>query len=287
MKLLRHGYLLLLPLLPLLQGRVEAHLGRFRPQQEALYLWSGQHVRRLTPGLESLAADIYWLRTVQYFGGARAFARDKRFDLLYPLIDITVTLDPRMEIAYRYGATFLSEPSPMGAGRPEQAAKLLERGIEALPRSWQLRQQLGLLYFFFLNDSERASEILLQAERVPGAPYWLETLSADILAKGGRRETARRMWQRMYEQSEEGVIRNNALVHLRVLDAQEAAERATAATAEFRQRVGRPPASLQELRASGIWRGSLVDPTDVPFEYDPASGAVSVSRQSTLWRPEG
>jgi hypothetical protein len=68
-----------------------------------LYLWSGEHVKRLVPGFENLAADLYWLRTVQYFGGQRLFVSDKRFELLRPLIDITTTLDPRLEIAYRYG----------------------------------------------------------------------------------------------------------------------------------------------------------------------------------------
>ena len=37
-------------------------------------------MKRLFPGFESLAADVYWLRTVQYFGGERAFAAEKRFD---------------------------------------------------------------------------------------------------------------------------------------------------------------------------------------------------------------
>ena len=67
---------------PFVQARVDAALGDFRAQDEVLYLWSGEQVKRLVPGFENLAADIYWLRTVQYFGGERVFAKDKRFDLL-------------------------------------------------------------------------------------------------------------------------------------------------------------------------------------------------------------
>ena len=81
---------------PFIQNAVDARRGRYQAQEEVLYLWSGQHVRRLVPGLEDLFADIYWLRTVQYFGGQRAFAEGKRFDLLGPLVDITTTLDPRL-----------------------------------------------------------------------------------------------------------------------------------------------------------------------------------------------
>jgi len=81
--------LLLAPLLisiPLLQSRIDDRLGGFRSQEEVLYLWRGEQVKRLFPGFEALAADIYWLRTVQYFGGQRVFAEGKSFDLLKPLI---------------------------------------------------------------------------------------------------------------------------------------------------------------------------------------------------------
>src|SRR5262249_50078124 len=123
------------------------------------------------------------LRTVQYFGGQRVFSSEKRFELLEPLVTITTTLDPRLEIAYSYGATFLAEPWPLGAGRPEAAVALLEQGARNLPRSWMVRQSLGFFIFLFLKDAPRASETLLEARKIPGAPYWLESLAADLLRK--------------------------------------------------------------------------------------------------------
>src|SRR5437899_2978054 len=110
--------LVLVPFVPWLQMRIDSTLGEFRPQEEALYLWSGRHVKMVAPGFEGIAADVYWLRTVQYFGGRRSFSADKNFALLCPLIDITTTLAPRLEVAYRYGAIFLSQPPPGGAGPP-------------------------------------------------------------------------------------------------------------------------------------------------------------------------
>jgi hypothetical protein len=113
--------MLLAAAVPWTQARIDARLGRHRAQEEVLYLWSGEQVRRLVPGFEDLLADVYWLRTVQYFGGQRVYAANKRFDLLLPLVDITVTLDPRLQIAYRYGATYLAETYPIGAGQPQAA----------------------------------------------------------------------------------------------------------------------------------------------------------------------
>jgi hypothetical protein len=270
---------------PLLQARVDAALGRYRAQEEVLYLWKGDQVKRLVPGFEHLAADLYWLRTVQYFGGERRFSTDKKFDLLFPLIEITTTLDPRMEIAYRYGAVFLSEPKPIGAGRPDLGVQVLERGVRTNPTSWRLRQELGFFHFIYLGDAERAAAILVEASEIPGAAFWLKTLAAEVLVKGGRRDVSRRMWQEMYEQSE-GVMKENARVHLQAIDAADAADALTAAAESFRGRAGRFPRDLGELRASGLAGGPIVDPIGVPFEYDVQTGKVAVSRRSYLRRED-
>jgi tetratricopeptide (TPR) repeat protein len=280
--------LLALPLLGLvfwLQARVDRQLGASRAQGEVLYLWSGQHVRRLFPGFEGVAGDLYWLRTVQYFGSSRAFEHGSRMPLLGPLLDITVTLDPRMEVAYRYGAIFLGERVPLGAGRPQEAVALLERGTKALPGNWRIRQDLGFFYFLYLDDHRRAAEVLLEAVNLPGAAFWLRFMAADILARGGDRDTARRMWRQIYEQSE-GVVRANALVNIEVLDALGQAERLTGLVAEFTRRTGQRPRSLEELRASGLLSGPAVDSSGTPFVYDAETGRVRVSPHSTLYRPD-
>ena len=277
--------LLLLPLVPLLQDRIDAQLGAYRATEEALYLWSGRHVRRLVPGFEDLAADVYWLRTVQYFGGQRLFSREKKFELLRPLIDITTTLDPRLVIAYKYGATFLSEQPPEGAGRPDEGIAVLERGVAVMPQDWRLRQELGFFHFVFRNDPQKAAEVLMEASKLPGAAFWLKNLAAMVLAKGGRRESSRAIWRQLYEDSE-GPMRDNALQHIKILDAYDDADAVQSRVAEFERRTGRRPETLDELRSAGLIRGPAVDGSGAPFLYDPRSGTVRVSPQSKLWRPD-
>jgi hypothetical protein len=272
--------------LVVVQGRIDRALGEFRVQDESLYLWSARHVKRMAAGFENLMADVYWLRTVQYFGGHRLFASGKRFELLFPLIDVTTTLDPRLEIAYRYGAIFLCEPPPIGAGRIAEGLAILERGAERLPLSWRLRQDAGYFRYLFLHDYEGAARILDDAARIPGAPFWLKTMAADVVAKGGDRATARAMWRMMGEQAEEGILKAHARDRLRVLDALDLADHWTAKAAEFQRRMGRWPGSLAELRASGSSGAPIVDPSGVPFGYDPKTGKVTVSTRSTLWRPK-
>ena len=271
--------------IPFLQRRIDAAIGTFRAQEEVLYFTSGKQVRRLVPGFEGLAADLYWLRTVQYFGGQRLYARDKKSELLRPLIEITTELDPRLAIAYKYGATFLSEPPPMGAGRPREGVAILERGVAAMPDDWRMRQELGFFHFVFLHDAERASQILMEASRLPGAAFWLQNLAAMVLAKDGQRESARAIWRHIYEQSD-GHLRENARMHIEVLAAYDAADAAQALVKEFERRTGRRPDPLDELRSAGLARAPVVDSSGVPFQYDRESGTVRVSNQSKLWRPD-
>lgn len=271
--------------IPATQSRIDASIGGTSAQKQVLYLWSGGQVKRLFPGFEAIAADIYWLRTVQYFGAERRFSREKSFDLLRPLIEITTDLDPRLDVAYRYGAIFLAEAAPEGAGRPLEAVEVLEKGVRNNPLSWRLRQDLGFFHYLFLHDANRASAVLLEAAEIPGAPYWLRTFAADVLQKGGERASSRRMWQQMFDQSEAGALKENARLRLRMLDSLDAADALTAAVGEFTRRAGRRPSRLEDVAAAGLRPGPLVDAAGVPFSYDVETGKVTVSQSSPMWRP--
>ncbi len=220
---------------------------------------------------------------------ARSFERgvngsdDKKFELLEPLLDVTVTLDPRLEIAYRFGGIFLSEGPPLGAGRPDAAQALLARGCAALPHSWRLRQDKAMLRFLFLKDAQNASRELLEASEIPGAPFWLKSLAASLLDQGGDRENARRLWAMLYETSEEGAMRQNALAHLQTLDSLDRRDAVRSAVAAFQRTKGRLPVDLVEVVRAGLLRSPAVDLQGVPFQYDPATGQVSLSRGSPLW----
>src|SRR3954453_1703526 len=68
--------------------------------EESLYLTSGRALQRLTAGYNTVAADLYWIRALQYFGGLRLRRSAANppagppadYHLLYPLLDITTTL---------------------------------------------------------------------------------------------------------------------------------------------------------------------------------------------------
>jgi hypothetical protein len=268
--------------LPLVQMRIDGLRAGPAREEPLLFADSPARLPLLVPGFELVLADIYWLRTVQYYGSRRAFDPNPRYENLGALIDVTTALDPRLELAYRYGAVFLSEEPPNGAGRPADGLAVLERGVEALPGSWRLRWDLGAHWFFFMKDPRQAAAVLTAARSVPGAPFWLEGLAARFL-QGDDRASAREIWRRQYEASE-GSIRENALFHLKVLDAIDLRDAYQGAVARFRKDRDRYPISLAELAQAGYTRDPAPrDPTGVPLAYDAQDGAVKIARTSMMW----
>ena len=85
--------------------------------KEALYIPSAKVVKALSLGYTGLMADLYWTRVVQYFGG-KHHQHAEEYKLLAPLLEITTTLDPHLLVAYEYGAIFLAQRPPEGAGDP-------------------------------------------------------------------------------------------------------------------------------------------------------------------------
>lgn len=250
-----------------------------RTQQ--LYVRSPEAVKRLAPGFTALAADVYWIRAIQHFGGERlAPAGTADYSLLFPLLDITTTLDPYFNIAYRFGAIFLSEPYPGGPGRPDLAERLLRKGIAAQPQKWQYYHDLGFVHFWHTRDYKAAADWFRRASEQSGAPNWLAPMVPTMLARADDRGTARALWQQIL-QSEQEWLRRTAERSLLQLDALDAID-ALQAIVRRAPRAEGEPYDWNRLVRRGVLRGIPVDPTGVPFELNPVTGEVRLSPSSRL-----
>jgi hypothetical protein len=217
-------------------------------------------------GYDSLLADIYWTRAVQYYGN-RAGIDGAKFDLLWPLLDIATTLDPKLIIAYRFGAIFLSEPPPAGAGRPDLAIELVKRGIAENPEQWHLNADLGFLYYWRMKDYPNAAAAYLEGSKNPKAPVWLKLMAARITEKGGSLETSRMIWSQIYETSQDKIVREKAMETLRGLRAQEDEAQLDQLAQEYQNRFGHFPASASDLRTGGLLREIPEDPAGNPYVF--------------------
>ena len=231
-----------------------------------LYVRSPAVARRIALGYKGIAADVYWIRALQHFGQERLSppSHVRTYALLYPLLDLTTTLDPYFSIAYRFGAIFLGEPYPGGPGRADQAIALLRKGLAAQPEKWQYMQDLGVVYYWHLRDYRSAADCFERAAAMPGAPSWLKPLAAVTLAEGGHRSASRALWQQL-EQSDEVWLRDAARLRLSQLDAMDVMD------------------AWRRARAAGLHPPLPVDPSGTPFEIDPATGDITLSANSKLF----
>lgn len=234
---------------------------------ELLYVRSPAVLKRSSLGYAGVLSDVYWIRALQHFGEERLAPPQhvRTYALLYPLLDLTTTLDPNFSIAYRFGAIFLGEPYPGGPGRPDLAVALLQKGLSAQPAKWQYLQDLGFVYYWHLRDYAAAAAAFQRAADLPGAPSWLRPLAAVTLAEGGRRDASRALWQQL-AQSDEEWLKSAATLRLAQLDAMD--------VMELWRRV---------RRERGVQPPLPLDPSGTPFVIDPATGDIAVARESKLF----
>ena len=113
------GVPVLFILIAMLQAKIDASARSYADESEDLLLQSGRGVQRMSLGYDSLVADIYWTRAVQYYG-ARAGVDGAQFGLLWPLLDIATTLRTPSSSSPTASARMLSFRAPPRRRRPQR-----------------------------------------------------------------------------------------------------------------------------------------------------------------------
>jgi tetratricopeptide (TPR) repeat protein len=242
-------------------------------EEEKLYV-TGAAARRMSLSFNGLIADWYWMRSLQYVG-RKVIAHGDRIQLddlskldlklLYPLLDTATTLDPQFIAVYEYGGVVLP------AINEGDAVKLLKKGIENNPSEWRLFHHLGYIYWQ-REDYEAASATYSAGAKLPNAPAWMQAMSARMLAEGGSRDTAREIYTRIYEQSDDETIKHMAQLRLLQIDSLDERDRIRRVLADYKEQRGRCPSEWREvaaalrtarLRLDGA--GAPLDPADTPY----------------------
>lgn len=259
--------------------------------EETLYFSSGETIKKMSFGLHGLLADIYWIRTVQYFGQKllstgrplSSNTSEIRMGLLAPLLKIVVTLDPGHIRAYRFGAIFLPEHDMPAA------IELLEMGIEKNPKQWHLYQDLGYIYWQS-GDYARASEYYERGGEIEGAAFWMRDMAGLLKIKGGSRDVARQIYTR-YLESEDPSIRNQAKQRLNQLKMLDELDAINALLAKYKGDTGSCPSSFRMLasrfRVLGLTLNQEmmpVDPDDYPYTLDSSTCTAKQALDSTVPR---
>ncbi len=241
----------------------------------------GRRLKGFALGSEGLLADWYWMRSLQYIGDKLVKNEMETINiedlqplnprLLYPLLDNATDLDSKFIGAYSYGAVVLP------AIDPSLAVKLAEKGIANNPESWRLYQYLG--YIHWRNkDYELASATYERGSYIAGAPSFMREMAAAMKNKGGSRNTARLMYQQIFDDAQDEQSRRNAELRLMQLAALDELDVINSIVRSFQEKSGRCPTSLKEILAQLSAKSppggiefhmnaapELTDPTGVPY----------------------
>ena len=239
-------------------------------------------LRRIVLSFDALAADVYWIRALQHYGDRLSRDGRERYRLLYPLLDLTTSLDP-ISRSRRFGAIFLSEGYPGGPGRPDLAVALLKKGIAAQPDNWRYYHDIAFVHYWQFHDTKTAAEWFRLAQKQPGAPGWLEPVAASMLIEGGDRQSARFILQQLSTREGPGCGRwrsgrccssTRSTSSIATWVRHDRAKSAAAGHALF----------WQWLIGRGALPGIPFDPTSVPFEIDPATAPSACRRGRSCFR---
>jgi hypothetical protein len=248
-----------------LQKIIDRDRAMLHVESEDVTLTSPSLIKHLSLEFAPLMAAIYWTRTVQYYGVKHHF-QDPNLQLLWPMLDITTTLDPNLIPPYRFGSTFLSEKQPQGAQRPDLAVKLLEKGIAANPEQWRLYQDLGNVYYFDLKNYLKASQAFQGGSSNPEAPIWMKIMAAKIAGEGESLESSYFLWQDIYNNTKIDQVKENAENHLKLVKSEIDCKKIDSVADEYEKKTGKRPRKLLELVQAGLLSGIPRDPEGYPYE---------------------
>jgi hypothetical protein len=263
-----------------LQKKIDKEKNAIQVEQDELLIRSGNLLRMLSLEYAPLAGAVYWTGVVQYFGEKHRL-HQTNLELLWPLLDITTTLDPHLMPAYRFGSTFLSDKPPRGAGRPDLAVKLLDRGIKANPDQWRLYQDLGNVYYFDAKDYPKASAAFTEGSKNPNALIWMKVMAAKIAAEGESPETSYFLWQQVYQTTTDPSVKKNAEEHLALMQVALDLKEIDRLAYEFEKQTGHRATRISQLVQEGLLKGEPRDPDGYAYILG-ESGKAELNLDSPL-----
>lgn len=252
------------------QTRIDA--ARALVKDELLYLPNEKLLNHFTGGMDSIIADLIWLRCIQYT--AAELKGERGFTWLNHMLATCVRLDPYFKDVYRYGGIFLA------ALRADDDAslRLLEQGCVLHPDAWELPYEMAMVYLLNRKDQpgsrDRARRYLTLSADTGNAPAFVADLVDKLRDTSDLGDTAieREMWAKLAH-SDDQLLRDMAQRELIELDLRDACRALTEMAAAYTKQSGTKIDSLEQLLAAGIIKWLPQDPLGGTFFID-ADGVV-------------
>ncbi|MCH7960225.1 MAG: hypothetical protein IID08_08840 [Candidatus Hydrogenedentes bacterium] len=229
-----------------------------RLEEELLYFPNEKLLTHLTAGLDSIAADLLWLRTIKYTV-AEFHNPQRKFLWLEHMCTTVAVLDPYFEDAYVFGGTFMAS-----IGADDRALEFLKSGLVNNPDSWKIPFEIAKIFLLNRRDEPESLEqvihyLTLVAERSDDPEFFMNWIHK-IQAKGNLSGEARSVWEEVAKNSTDEFMRELARSKLTKLDIGDTITIHKGALDRFRAARGRSPAHLDELVRAGYLTGLPTHP---------------------------
>lgn len=191
----------------------------------------------LSLGLRRLAADLHFIRLLQYYGGAgEELSQEEELEEVYGLRPAAhrheegkgagkyeemlprayriLSLDPYFRYACLYSAGALA----FNLNRSDQALELLRAAVGMDPNAWEYHLYMAAITYQKTGEAERVLGLLDQAIQEPDAPALLKSVTASLYDKLGRYREALRIYQDIYENSRDPSYREIAEIRIKKIE---------------------------------------------------------------------
>ena len=213
---LRFAVLLLAAALVHISARAVEPVASAKAKIKISYLPTSDFVRMVSLGYRELAADLYWFKAVQYYGGYRLEQNDLVF--FTHLVDLITDLDPRFLGAYKLGAIVIAQD----LDNFSEAIRLLNKGLRHNPDDYWLTFEMGFLHYMGGRDYKAAEKYFRVAATLPASDGRAARFAAEAAARGGNIEASIMLWRELAAHSDNRYLRELAEKYIRKLEARRA-----------------------------------------------------------------
>ncbi len=164
---------------------------------ESTYVPSINQSKLIYLGYTQTAADVLWVRTINYF--ARHFITDRKYPWLMRFVDQIIELDPQFKSAYWWAGSSLLYGRMRTNDVVMEANQYYERALKVFPNDHESAYRLGMNYHAeLLSDDPKIKSgfrkkglyYLELAAGMPDAPRRIRELVAALNVKYGADELA-------------------------------------------------------------------------------------------------
>ena len=262
-------------------GSAHRHTDAWAPSihaaDEIRYLPSGELLKIVALGYDSLLADVFWIRATLLFGQRYGQGDRSWYGWLYHMLDLATDLDPGFKAAYKYGGTMLRIDGVF----VDQSSMIFAKGARALPDEWYFPFSIAMNYFLYKEKPEVAARHMLEAARKGTGPFFLSNLAASMLSESRELDAAL-----TFLEEEVRTVRDERArraVEVKVIEVRYLIGRRDAGEviAEYRRRSGGEPDLPEDVAALGL--ALPPDPLGGRWVWDRDPAAVPGSVASTAF----